>query len=88
MSKDPHTQRAEATSRELQQCALRAAARVKVAREHLASALVDMEALSKALHMRHHTETAVKLALRETESAEVVTAKLVETFDQIRSNEA
>lgn len=75
------------STRERQEIALRAAARTKTAQEHLAQAAADMDALSKDIGIRHHAHTAVKLAFRETESANAVMQQLVETLDQIRSNE-
>lgn len=69
---------------ELRVLVLRVAARVSVARDHLRDAEADLAKLSATIGHRHHSHTAVRLALREAESAEAVTSKLVETVEQIR----
>lgn len=72
------------SAQELRELANRAAARVTRAREHLAQAEADLAKLSADIGIRHHSHTAVKLALREAESAEAVTLQLVTTTDKIK----
>lgn len=74
------------TTRERQELVIRAAARVQTARMHLATASSDLDQLCVDIGIRHHSATAVKLALRETESAETITSKLVETLELIERN--
>lgn len=75
------------TATERQERAIRAAARTSTACEHLRQALADMEALSRDIGIRHHAETAVKLALREAESADATMQQLIRSLDKIKEHD-
>lgn len=60
------------TATERQERAIRAAARTSTARD---------------IGIRHHAETAVKLALREAESADATMQQLIRSLDKIKEHD-